>query len=186
MQRIPPELEYALDVRIVQRLACEASFHSIDVTANYRLATASAGDFAFRANYNWTHRHTRQLYPGDPTEDMLDVGFADTTLPRTKGNVGVNWDKGAFGASLFGNYVGRVANYNNDAWTESTWRFNAGARYDVTDHLRISLSINNLLDKMPPRDATWANYPYYDTSWFDSFGRSYYLQFTWKLGGKAL
>ncbi|MGS1077058.1 TonB-dependent receptor domain-containing protein [Pseudoxanthomonas beigongshangi] len=158
----------------------------VDVTANYRLATAVAGDFAFRANYNWTHRHTRQLYPGDPTEDMLDVSFADTTLPRTKGNVGVSWDKGAFGASLFGNYVGRVANYNNDAWTQSTWRFNAGARYDVTDHLRISLSINNLLDKMPPRDATWANYPYYDTSWFDSFGRSYYLQFTWKLGGKAL
>ncbi|MGN6222389.1 TonB-dependent receptor domain-containing protein [Pseudoxanthomonas sp.] len=158
----------------------------VDVTANYRLLTASAGDFAFRANYNWTHRHTRQLYPGDPTEDMLDVSFADTTLPRTKGNVGVNWDKGAFGASLFGNYVGRVANYNNDAWTQSTWRFNAGARYDVTDHLRISLSINNLLDKMPPKDATWANYPYYDTSWFDSFGRSYYLQFTWKLGGQAL
>ncbi|MGX5731498.1 TonB-dependent receptor [Pseudoxanthomonas beigongshangi] len=158
----------------------------IDVTANYRLATASAGDFAFRANYNWTDRHTRQLYPGDPTEDMLDVSFADTTLPRTKGNIGVNWDKGAFGASLFGNYVGRVANYNNDAWTESTWRFNAGARYDVTDHLRISLSINNLFDKMPPKDATWANYPYYDTSWFDSFGRSFYLQFTWKLGGEAL
>ncbi len=158
----------------------------VDVTANYRLNTASAGDFAFRANYNWTHRHTRQLYPGDPTEDMLDVSFADTTLPRTKGNVGVSWDKGAFGASLFGNYVGRVANYNNDAWTTSTWRFNAGARYDVTDHLRISLSINNLFDKMPPKDATWANYPYYDTSWFDSFGRSYYLQFTWKLGGGAL
>jgi iron complex outermembrane receptor protein len=158
----------------------------VDVTANYRLLTASAGDFVFRANYNWTHRHTRQLYPGDPTEDMLDVSFADTTLPRNKGNVGVSWDKGAFGASLFGNYVGRVANYNNDAWTESTWRFNAGARYDVTDHLRISLSINNLFDKMPPRDATWANYPYYDTSWFDSFGRSYYLQFTWKLGGSAL
>nr|WP_295375220.1 TonB-dependent receptor [Pseudoxanthomonas sp.] len=164
----------------------EEETSGLDVTANYRLATARAGDFAFRANYNWTHRHTRQLYPGDPTEDMLDVSFADTTLPRTKGNIGANWDKGAFGASLFGNYVGRVANYNNDAWTESTWRFNAGARYDVTDHLRISLSINNLFDKMPPRDATWANYPYYDTSWFDSFGRSFYLQFTWKLGGQAL
>ncbi len=158
----------------------------IDATANYRLATAGAGDFNFRANYNWTHKHTRQLYPGDPTEDMLDVSFADTTLPRTKGNLGVSWDKGQFGASLFGNYLGRVANYNNDAWTPSTWRFNAGARYDVTDHLRISLTVNNLLDKMPPKDATWGNYPYYDTSWFDSFGRSYYLQFTWKLGGAAL
>jgi outer membrane receptor protein involved in Fe transport len=158
----------------------------IDITANYRLQTARAGDFRFTGNYTWAHEHTRQLYPGDPTEDMLDVSFADTTLPRTKGNLGVSWDKGAWGAGLFGNYLGRVANYNNDAWTQATWRFNGSARYDVSDHLRLSLSVNNLLDKMPPRDATWSNYPYYDTSWFDSAGRSYYLQLTWKLGGTPL
>ena len=39
---------------------------------------------------------------------------------------------------------------------------------------------------MPPEDATWSNYPYYDTSWFDSFGRSYFLQVTYKFGGKPL
>ncbi|MBS0216155.1 MAG: TonB-dependent receptor [Proteobacteria bacterium] len=158
----------------------------IDLTANYRLRTANAGDFRFSANYNWTQRHTRVLYPGDPVENMLDVSFADTTLPRTKGNVGVTWSRNAWGASLFGNYLGRVANYNNDAWTEATWRFNGGARYDINDHLRLSLSVNNLFDKMPPKDATWGNYPYYDTSWFDAVGRSYFLSVTWKLGGKAL
>ena len=158
----------------------------VDVTANYRLQTAAAGNFRFSGNYNWTRRHTRQQYPGDPTEDMLDVSFADTTLPRTKSNLGVTWDKGAWGASLFGNYLGRVANYNNDAWTQPTWRFNAGARYDINDHLRLALTVDNLFDKMPPKDATWGNYPYYDTSWFDSIGRSFFLQLTWKLGGKAL
>ncbi len=50
----------------------------------------------------------------------------------------------------------------------------------------MSLTVNNLLDDMPPKDATWSNYPYYDTSWFDSTGRSYFLQVTWKLGGEAL
>ena len=158
----------------------------IDVAANYRLQTANAGDFSFTGQYNWTHRHTRQQFPGDPKEDMLDVSFSATTLPRVKSNLGVSWDKGAWGASLFGSYLGRVANYDNDAWTEATWRFNAGARYDITDHLRVSVSINNLFDKMPPKDPTWSNYPYYDTSWFDSMGRSYYVQLTWKLGGKAL
>ena len=158
----------------------------IDVTANYRLQTAMAGDFRFTGNYNWTRRHTRQLYPGDPTEDMLDVGFADTTLPGRKANLGVTWDQGAWGASLFGNYLGRVANYANDAWTPATWRFNAGARYDISNHFRVALTVNNLLDKMPPRDATWSAYPYYDTSWFDSFGRSFFVQLTYKFGGKAL
>ena len=158
----------------------------VDVTANYRLQTANAGDFRFTGTYTWTDEHTRQQYPGDPEEDMLDVSFSATTLPRTKGNLGVSWERDAVGASIFGNYLGRVANYANDAWTGSTWRFNAGARYDINDHLRVSLTVNNLLDKMPPKDATWANYPYYDTSWFDSVGRSYFLQVTWKLGGEPL
>ncbi len=158
----------------------------IDLAANYRLETAAAGDFRFSGSYTWTHRHTRQQYPGDPREDMLDVSFSATTLPRQKGNLGVSWDQGAWGASLFGNYLGRVANYDNDAWTGSTWRLNAAARYDITDHLRLSLTVNNLLDRMPPKDPTWSNYPYYDTSWFDSVGRSYFVQVTWKLGGSAL
>nr|WP_298153193.1 TonB-dependent receptor [uncultured Pseudoxanthomonas sp.] len=158
----------------------------VDVTANYRLQTANAGDFRFTGSYTWTDKHTRQQYPGDPEEDMLDVSFSATTLPRQKGNLGISWDRNAWGASVFGNYLGRVANYDNDAWTKATWRFNAGARYDVNDHLRVSLTVNNLLDDMPPKDATWANYPYYDTSWFDSTGRSYFLQVTWKLGGAPL
>src|SRR5690606_1170745 len=56
----------------------------IDAAANYRLQTASLGDFRFSANYNWSRRHSRQLYPDDPREDMLDVGFSATTLPRSK------------------------------------------------------------------------------------------------------
>ncbi|WP_238346022.1 TonB-dependent receptor [Luteimonas saliphila] len=158
----------------------------IDAAANYRLRTAGFGEFRFSANYNWTRRHTRQLYPGDPSEDMLDVGFSATTLPRSKGNVGLNWERGAWGGSLFGTYVGRVANYDNDAWTPATWRFNAGSAYRINDHLRVSLTVNNLFDRMPPEDQTWANYPYYDTSWFDSFGRSYFVRVTWKLGGAPL
>ena len=48
------------------------------------------------------------------------------------------------------------------------------------------VKLQHLLDEMPPEDATWSNYPYYDTSWFDSFGRSYFLQVTYKFGGKPL
>lgn len=158
----------------------------IDLTANYRLKTASVGEFRFSGNYTWVDSHTRQQYPGDPEENMLDVSFSATTLPRHKGNIGVNWDMGNWGTGLFGTYLGRVANYDNNAWTPATWRFNGTLRYDITDHARISLAINNLLDKMPPKDATWANYPYYDTSWFDSVGRSFYLQYTHKFGGAPL
>jgi outer membrane receptor protein involved in Fe transport len=52
--------------------------------------------------------------------------------------------------------------------------------------VRASFSVTNLFDQMPVRDPTYASYPYYDISWFDSTGRSFYLQLTWKLGGKSL
>lgn len=158
----------------------------IDVTASYRFSTATAGNFHLNGSYTWARQHERQLYPGDAYEDMLDVSFSASTLPRNKGNIGLSWDKDAFAASLFGNYLGRLANYDNAAWTDSTWRFNASARYDINSHLRVALSVNNLFNKMPPKDDTWANYPYYDTSWFNAIGRSYALQVTWKFGGAAL
>ena len=157
----------------------------IDASASYRLETA-AGDFRFSGSYTWVDRHSRQQYPGDPDEDMLHYDTFSPALPRRKGNLGLAWDRGAWGASAFGSYLGRVPNYDDDAWMPATWRFNAGARYDVSDHLRLSLSVNNLFDRMPPKDPTWANYPYYDTAWFDSVGRSWFLQVTWKLGGRAL
>ncbi len=158
----------------------------LDVTANYRLQAGNVGDFRFSGSYTRVRKHDRQLRQGDPTEDMLDVGFADATIPRIKGNLGVSWDRNAWAAGLFGNYVGRIPNWANEAWTPSSWRFNGNARYDINDHLRVSLTVNNLLDKMPPKDATWESYPYYDTAWFDSMGRSYYLQLTYKFGGKPL
>ena len=39
---------------------------------------------------------------------------------------------------------------------------------------------------MPPHDRTYTAYPYYDVSWFDTVGRSLYLQHTHKFGGSAL
>ena len=157
----------------------------IDLSVSYNLQTANTGNFRFSGSHSWVERHRRQQNSGDAWEDMLDVAYYYAS-PRIKSNLGVSWDKGQWGGSLFGTYLGRLANYDNDAWIPSTWSFNGAARYDVNDHLRVAFTVNNLLNEMPPVDQTWANYPYYDTSWFDSLGRSYYLQFTWKLGGKAL
>ena len=113
---------------------------------------------------------------------MLDVGFADTTIPRVKGNLGASWE-GGMGRQP-GNYVGRVPNWANDAWTPASWRFRQRA-------LRHQRPLPGVADRQQParQDAAegrvWESYPYYDTAWFDSMGRSYYVQLTYKFGGKA-
>ena len=64
--------------------------------------------------------------------------------------------------------------------------FNSTLQYDFTDHLRGSLAITNLFDAEPVRDPTYSAYPYFDVSWFDSVGRSVFMQLTYKFGGGPL
>ena len=73
-----------------------------------------------------------------------------------------------------------------DAFIKASYLFNATLQVDFTDHLRGSLTVRNLLDKDPVKDPTWSGYPYYNASWFDTIGRSFFMQITYKLGGKGL
>jgi flagellar biosynthesis protein FliR len=45
----------------------------------------------------------------------------------------------------------------------------------------VSLAINNLFDTKPPRDDTWASYPYYNSNYYDGLGRTGFLQITYKM-----
>lgn len=85
-----------------------------------------------------------------------------------------------------GKRLGKLPNYDEDAYIKASYLFNTTLQYDFSDHLRGSLTATNLFDKMPVRDRTYSSYPYYDISWFDSVGRSVFMQLTYKLGGGAL
>lgn len=167
----------------------------IDVSAHYKLETA-IGTFSLAGNYTWTRNHLFQQYPGDPTVDELAVnsGF---DIPREKTSASVSWERKAWSATLFGTRLGRLPNSwsydqvvdtsaGDPAWVHATYRYNATLQYKFNDHARLSLAVDNLFDKMPPRDPTYTSYPYYDISWFDAAGRSYFVQFTYKLGGSPL
>jgi outer membrane receptor protein involved in Fe transport len=167
----------------------------IDASAHYKLETA-IGTFRFAGNYTWTRNHLFQQYPGDPTLDELAVnsGF---DIPREKTSASVSWERKAWSATLFGTRLGRLPNSDSydqivdteagePAWVHATYRYNATLQYKFSDHAQLSLAVDNLFDKMPPRDPSYTAYPYYDVSWFDAAGRSYYVQFTYKFGGSAL
>jgi len=157
----------------------------VDVTAHYRWPTEGFGTFDFSLAHTWVHKHTSQQYPGDPIENQLanDSGFY---IPRTKSSGAITWSKDALKLGLHGQRLDRLPNYAEDGWIKATYLVNATVQYDINDRTRVSLAIDNLLDKDPPRDPTYSAYPYYDTSWFDSTGRGYYLQLTHKFGGGPL
>ncbi len=171
------------------------STSGIDVGLRYRLQTG-AGDFIFNGTHTWVKEHDFQRYPGDPTEDQFAVnsGF---DIPRTKTSVSVTWEKDAWSATVYGSRLGKLPNsdsydqvFDPDSgdtpYIKATYRYNASVQYRFDDHSRLSLSVVNVFNKMPPKDATYTAYPYYDVSWFDSVGRTINLQYTHKFGGNAL
>ncbi|NCT66615.1 MAG: TonB-dependent receptor [Rhodanobacteraceae bacterium] len=168
--------------------------NGIDLSAHYKLETG-IGNFLFSGNYTWTRKHTFQRYPGDVVEDEFAVnsGF---DIPRNKTSASVTWERGGWAATLHGERLGRLPNSDSydrivdveagdKAWINATTRFNASVRYRFGERDQLALSVTNLFDKMPPRDPTYTAYPYYDISWFDAVGRSYYVQYTHKFGGKS-
>ena len=166
----------------------------VDATARYRFDTP-IGQFTLSANHTWVKTHDFQQYAGDLVKDQFEVnsGF---DIPRTKSSVSINWEKNAWSATLHGQRLGKLPNgwSYDQVWAEgdpgpyvpATYRYNASVQYRFTDHSRLSLAVTNVFNKMPPKDPTYTAYPYYDISWFDTEGRSFYLQYTHKFGGEAL
>jgi iron complex outermembrane recepter protein len=156
----------------------------LDFAAHYKLPT-DFGVFSFSAGYTYVFNHESQQYPGDPIVDQLafDSGYY---IPRSKGNASITWAIGKWTTTLHGQRLSKLPNYDEDAYTKAQYLFNASVQYDITDRARVSLTVDNLFDTGPVNDPTYSGYPYYDISWYDTVGRSYYLQLTYKLGGAPL
>lgn len=167
----------------------------IDVGVRYRLTTG-IGDFILSGNHTWVKTHDFQQFDGDVVEDKFAVnsGF---DIPRTKTSASITWENDAWSATLYGSRLGKLPTYDSydesfdpesgdSPWIGATYRYNVSVQYRVDDHSRLSLSVVNVGNKMPPKDATYTAYPYYDVSWFDTVGRTINLQYTHKFGGTAL
>ncbi len=143
------------------------------------------GDFTLTLGHTHVINHKYQQYPGDAYINKLAVDSGYYT-PRDKSNASLTWKNDGLQLTVSGTRLGRLPNYDEDAWIKASYLFNTTLQYDFTDHFRGSITVKNLTDKKPVKDDTWSSYPYYNTSWYDSIGRSVFLQLTYKLGGGAL
>ncbi|QAY80056.1 TonB-dependent receptor [Sphingosinicella sp. BN140058] len=163
----------------------QESTDGIDVAAHLRSPQTGIGSFALSAAYTYVFSHKIRQYPGDPVINKLayESGYY---IPRDKGTASLTWNVGKVSTTLTGMRLGKLPNYDEDAYIKASYLFNLSAQYSFTDRIRLSGTVNNLFDKAPVKDPTYASYPYYDISWFDGVGRSFYLQLTYKMGGKKL
>lgn len=157
----------------------------LDVEANANFAIGSMGDLSVGASYTYVFDHTIQQYPGDPVIDQF-VPASGYEIPRDKGKAYITWARDRFSTTLTTIYTGEMTNWNWDDKIDDSYWFYLSAQYDVSDRMRISATVNNLLDSDPVEDPSHASYPYYNSSWYDSVGRTFFLQLTYQLGGDPL
>jgi outer membrane receptor protein involved in Fe transport len=158
------------------------STDGVDLALRYRQPFGESS-LTFNASYTKVFNHESQQYVGDPIIDQFnpDSGFV---IPRSKATASVTFDSGPWNATLYAQRLDRLANWDEDGFIPASILMNASVEYEFDETIKARLTVDNLADKKPVKDPTYASYPYYDISWFDSVGRTVYLTLDYKFGDR--
>jgi iron complex outermembrane recepter protein len=160
---------------------------------NYALSIGNFGNLALNASYSNTLKHTFQQYAGDPTIDLLRSPLYSTDF-KTKENISATWTRDAWSATVYANRYGSSPNYlatlTNGYSTPGTGKlapwtlYNASVSYSPLPSLTVSFLIDNLFNTMPPKDYSYpgTSLAPYNSDNYNVYGRTYYLEATYKFG----
>ena len=137
----------------------------------------------FDASYTKVFNHESQQYVGDPVIDQFNPA-SRFVIPRSKTSASITFDKGPFSATLHAQRLDKLANWDEDGFIPASILMNASVEYQIAETVSARLTVDNLADKKPVKDRTYASYPYYDVAWFDSVGRTIYVTVDYKFGGQ--
>lgn len=154
----------------------------VDFNTHYMLETQRVGKFDFNLGLTYVATHKVQLFKGDPTVNEL-TDLYDYVIPRSKASYSVAWTLGKFTTTVHGSRLGGLPNYNGTQRLGPTFVYNGSLNYRLTPRASLTFVVDNLLDTRPKRDETWTSYPYYSRSWFNSIGRAYFFEASYRFGG---
>lgn len=170
----------------------------IVASLDYRWELGRYGDLEMGAQYNVTLKHTQQLSPNDPEVDLLRQPNAPpySTEFKNIANAHVTWSIGKWTTTLYGTRYGKSPNYNAQIYGYGTpgagsvapWMLYSGSvQYNITPSMKISAIAHNIMNSMPPSDASanatvGLSSPYYNFTNYNVYGRQFWVEFDWKFG----
>ncbi|HYC35898.1 MAG TPA: TonB-dependent receptor [Usitatibacter sp.] len=170
----------------------ETKTDGVDLEARYRMSTAM-GRVTARANVSYIDTFE------EAGVQVAGTNGGTNTIPRTRGNLALDWDYRALAATLQVNYVRGYyqqllpgtwftapldPNVQNGVYPEkirSHTTYDLFARYNLTKNLSVSASVININDKKPPYDPGFSSTFLYDFSVYDIRGRRFNLGLSWKM-----
>jgi outer membrane receptor protein involved in Fe transport len=142
------------------------NYEGADWTIRYRLETLNAGDFYFNVTSSHILKSASKFDDYSDEEDALDVYLYE---PRSQQNASVNWRYEDWSVTLFADRTGHMEAYSGTK-TDPHIIMNLSTSYRYSPDLSFYLSVRNLEDKMPQKDAAYG-FPYYNQNYFSAFGR---------------
>ncbi|MBA4136312.1 MAG: hypothetical protein C0518_03230 [Opitutus sp.] len=156
----------------------------IDVTLQYDW-TNELGAWGLTSSWSFLRSFVVQSAPDLPANEFAGFnGFG--TLPKMRSRTTATWQKGAFSAMLGGTFIKSVTSAGDGRILPNFYQFDAQVGVDLAtvsprlSGLRVSLGVNNLLDKYPLVDDSVFSDPPADTGLYGSFGRFYFVDVTYK------
>ncbi len=149
----------------------------IDASAAYDFTTDRLGKFG--AKVAWTHvlKLDVQQYAGEAFENQRD--HKQHFNFRSRINWELNWARDDWAASVYGYRWGSLPNWAETGRIGSHVIWNTNVRKKITNNATLGLYVNNVFDKIHPKDDTYNSYPYFFYS-FSPVGREVFVQFDYK------
>jgi outer membrane receptor protein involved in Fe transport len=145
----------------------------VDLSVRSRWTTA-LGELALDGMLTYVAAHSLQRRPGERRIDTFELGHGYDN-PRSKANLTLRWSRDRWAAGLHAQRLDRLPNYAETDHIDATYLYNGTFNIQCFKRARVGIAVDNLLDSRPAKDRTYASYPYYDISWFDAAGRTFYL-----------
>ena len=145
----------------------------IDASIRYKLDTDRLGDFDFNLAWSHTLKYERTQYVQDGVVETRDSLFNYDFRSRIAATAA--WSKDDWNVALFGTRWGSLPNWGETARMGPYMLYNANVTRKVTDKLTLGFFVNNLLDKKPPKDQTFEDYPFFFYA-YDPIGREVFAQ----------
>jgi iron complex outermembrane receptor protein len=171
---------------------------SVTAEAKYAFEPTPVGRFNLQLDYNDMLKHEYQIYPGSQPINMLNDPLYSTEF-KSVASGALTWTSlnSTWTSTAYWHRYGATPNYaafnggSNAPGAGSVapwivWNWSVNYSPSQIKGLDLSLMINNLMNKMPPRDpGFYTNFPYYNGSNYNPYGREFMVQADWRFGGKA-
>lgn len=152
----------------------------VDLSASYRLRTASAGTFTFNTNSTYLLRYSYQDFIDGPYNNNISTFVGSGPTFRWQVNANVLWSAGPYAAGAALHFKTGYKDQDPENRVPSYTTVDLFGSWTMASALQLTVGVKNIFDRDPPYsnqgEVFQANY---DPRFADPTGRAYYARLTY-------